>query len=280
VSGGKAEFLDREQQTARAVAIATLSGCALMIISLFGPQLVGLSSSDRDAEQLRDFHAHAGSLLIFAILSAIGVLLLIPGFVYLLRAARDRNPKVRKEMIYLVFLGFGVLAVSLVISWAARNEAANSFVNAMPRPKFPSHSANGLLDDSSLGQAAAGLILPAALGIIASGVYTGLQCTRAGLMTRFWGTFGMAVSVGVLFLGPIGVALWMIYVGLLIGNWLPRGRPPAWAAGEAIPWPRPGEAPTASAPERADGNGVVEGEAKPVPRQRGERRKRKQRREQ
>ena len=32
-----------------------------------------------------------------------------------------------------------------------------------------------------------------------------------------------------------------IVVLKLIGGWVPGGRPPAWAAGEAIPWPSPGQ---------------------------------------
>jgi hypothetical protein len=50
--------------------------------------------------------------------------------------------------------------------------------------------------------------------------------------------------------------LWFIYLGLLIGGLTPRGRPPAWDAGKAMPWPTPGE----RAAESLKGeDGTVEG---------------------
>jgi hypothetical protein len=51
----------------------------------------------------------------------------------------------------------------------------------------------------------------------------------------------MALGVAALFgLLPF-VLIWFLYFGVLLLDRLPRGRPPAWAAGEAIPWPTPGE---------------------------------------
>ena len=32
--------------------------------------------------------------------------------------------------------------------------------------------------------------------------------------------------------------VWFIYIGLLFAGWVPGGRPPAWASGEAMPWPK------------------------------------------
>jgi hypothetical protein len=61
---------------------------------------------------------------------------------------------------------------------------------------------------------------------------------RAGLLSRFWGTFGMAFGIGYLVLGPVGVTIWALYVGLLAARWI--NPPPAWDAVEAIPWPAGG----------------------------------------
>ena len=41
--------------------------------------------------------------------------------------------------------------------------------------------------------------------------------------------------------------LWFVYLGLLLLGRRPRRPPPAWAAGEAIPWPTPGEKAAAAA---------------------------------
>jgi hypothetical protein len=73
--------------------------------------------------------------------------------------------------------------------------------------------------------------------------YSCLWAMRAGLLTRFWGSLEIALAVSQLLIPPFSYVtlLWFIYFGLLAGGWLPGGRPPAWAAGEPIPWPSPGE---------------------------------------
>ena len=54
---------------------------------------------------------------------------------------------------------------------------------------------------------------------------------RVGLLTRFWGSLGMALGVSILFLGLLGMLVFFAAVGALIAGLWPRGRPPAWAAG-------------------------------------------------
>ena len=53
----------------------------------------------------------------------------------------------------------------------------------------------------------------------------------------------MALGVSLLFLGFIGVLVFILALGLLIVGAWPGGRPAAWEAGRAIPWPKPGEEP-------------------------------------
>ena len=109
--------------------------------------------------------------------------------------------------------------------------------------------------------------------------YSGLWAMRTGIMTRLWASLGMAAGVAFL-LGPLFVItlLWFVYFGLLVLGKVPGGRPPAWAAGEAIPWPTPGEKAAAElepedpADPPANGNGSGgSGDSG------GERRKRKRR---
>ena len=52
---------------------------------------------------------------------------------------------------------------------------------------------------------------------------------------------------------------WFAWPGSSSSTGSPRGRPPAWDAGEAIPWPRPGEVPASASPLPADS--VVDGDA-------------------
>jgi hypothetical protein len=86
-------------------------------------------------------------------------------------------------------------------------------------------------------------------------LYTSLWAMRVGLLTRFWGSLGMAAAVVSLLLPPFFIILlvWFFALGLLLtGLWF-GGRPPAWEAGTAVPWPRPGE------PPPDDDDGAVEG---------------------
>jgi hypothetical protein len=91
---------------------------------------------------------------------------------------------------------------------------------------------------------------------------------RVGLLSRFWGSLGMALGVAALLLLVQFCLIFFIYFGLLLIGKLPGGRPPAWAAGEAVPWPSAGErmakelepkdggpAPDADGPDPDEGSG-------------------------
>ena len=146
--------------------------------------------------------------------------------------------------------------------------------------------AEELIDDSSDLQTAGSIFLGGLFGMAVGVLYTCLQAMRVGLVTRFFGSLGMALAVAmIVFLGGLlpAVLLFTVALGFLIlGRW-PGGRPPAWEAGRAIPWPRPGEQP--------EDSGTVEGRGEEVepqpgagddeperPSASGPRRKRKRRR--
>ena len=140
-----------------------------------------------------------------------------------------------------------------------------------------------LLEDSSLASVSSQLLFPALLALIVGLFYTSLQAMRTGLFTRFFGTLGMALAVSVLLLGPTGLIVYVAGLGLVIVGRTPSGRPPAWDAGEALPWPKPGED---QAAERTDARDLIEGDATDLDegesphaarRQRAKRKKRKRR---
>ena len=124
--------------------------------------------------------------------------------------------------------------------------------------------AERLLEDSSGVTVGRSLLFPALLGMIVVTVYVPLQALRVGLLTRFFATLGMALGASLILLpqAPVLIALWFGYLGLLFIGRVPGGRPPAWEAGEAIPWPRPGEEPSSAARPSAE---PIEGEATEVP---------------
>jgi hypothetical protein len=155
--------------------------------------------------------------------------------------------------------------------------------------------ADDVKDDPALTIAGGLISTIGVLGLVFGLIYTSIWSMRTGLLTRFWGALGIAF--GLFLVLPIfppvpGLVLWFAAIGLMfIGSW-PRGLPPAWAAGEAIPWdspdqgmhPPPGEGP----PGTVEGSGR-EVEEPPLPDEgateeqqgetQGQRRKKRKRRE-
>jgi hypothetical protein len=134
---------------------------------------------------------------------------------------------------------------------------------ACERQKREVDKASNALGEASLTPLATGLGLAGALGLVVTLFYTCLWGMRTGLLNRFWGSLGMASGIAFL-LGPLSfiALLWFAYFGLLLAGLVPGGRPPAWEAGEAVPWPTPGERAAAelepSESEEAGSEGAVE----------------------
>ncbi len=119
--------------------------------------------------------------------------------------------------------------------------------------KAEEDKASNAIQDSSLLTAGQFAGLAGGLSLVIGLLYTGLWAMRTGLLTRFWGSLGMAVG----FASLIGFSpltfLWFIYIGVLFLGILPSAKPPAWDAGEAVAWPTPGEkAAAAMEPEDPD----------------------------
>jgi hypothetical protein len=104
------------------------------------------------------------------------------------------------------------------------------------------------------------------LAMVFGMIYTNLWCMRVGLLSRFWGALGMAFGLFLvipLFPPVPGLVLWFAAIGLMLAGLWPRPLPPAWAAGEAIPWTRPGDDLGPPPAERGP-SGTVEGSGREV----------------
>ncbi len=145
--------------------------------------------------------------------------------------------------------------------------------------KVADEEASNAVAEAPTHDAAIGFGFGGRIGLAVALFYSCLFAMRAGLLSRFWGSLGMALGVAALLLLVQFTMIWFIYFGLLLLGRLPGGRPPAWAAGEAIPWPTPGERAAesleASEPERDDSPALPPGDGDSA--DGGERRKRKQR---
>jgi hypothetical protein len=107
--------------------------------------------------------------------------------------------------------------------------------------KVADDEAENAIQEASMRGPATGFGLAARLGFAVALAYTCLWAMRVGLLTRFWGSLGIALGVAALLLLVQFSLIFFLYLGLLLIGRLPGGRPPAWAAGEAVPWPTPGE---------------------------------------
>ncbi len=243
----KAAVLAWERRWSRPVALATFASILLIVAAIVAAGQVG---GGGESELLRDIDAHRSAELISSILQAIGVGLLAAPLYYLFRAARARSERMRGAMVGLVVVAPLFLAVLAILSGVSSLHAASDFVaSEVPRltakgialgSDRADEAANETIKEAPLRSLAAVFGIAGQIGFLVAMVYSCLHAMRVGLLTRFWGSLGMALGA-VSFLFFQFTLLWFIYFGLLLVGWVPGGRPPAWQSGEAEPWPTPGE---------------------------------------
>jgi hypothetical protein len=258
----QAETLEQESRWALPVAVATLISVALII----GVRFVNSVSGDGAAEVLRSIHENGGSVTATGLMQAVAFALLAFPLVYLFRAAQARSPQVRSQLIGLVVAAPLFLALSSGFAIVSQQDAADQFVageakstltkseaheecveddetplQACEQTKREDDEASNARTEASLAPFATGLGLAGGLGLVVALFYTCLWAMRTGLLSRFWGSLGMALGIATLFGLIVFLMIWLVYFALLVLGKVPNGRPPAWAAGEAIPWPTPGE---------------------------------------
>lgn len=299
-----AETRERESRWAVPAALAALLAVVLMLL----PGFVSSVSGGGEAEVLRSIEEHSGSVTLTSLLQAAAFLFLTLPLLYLFHAARARSDRVLPQMGALVVAAPLLIAIGTFLYGEARQEAAESFVAGEARPtlsakeecesdrgdegagdfadryepeqgeaplaacerrKLEDDAASNAVSDASLTAVAGILTLGGGLLFAISLFYTGLWAMRTGLLSRFWGSLGMALGIAVLIGFFILAVVWLLYLALLYLGWLPGGKPPAWDAGEAVPWQTPGERAAAEL-EPSESSGED-------PDQAGEPRKRKQR---
>lgn len=246
---------------------------ALLVTASFVLQSAGLDRFDNDHERLVLVHEHAGRFILSGIIGGFGIALLSLPLLFLFRAARARAERVRGALAAFALIGPILFGAGQVATAIGGTQAADKFVERQdsvpqasddedPREKL----ADDLIDDESLTKVGRALGTAGVLAFVFSLFYTSLWTMRTGLLARFWGTLGMALAASLLLLaqvGLLGILIWFAFVGLqLLGRWRTQ-LPPAWEAGVAIPWPRPGE-PPAAGPADPGPDGTVEGEGREV----------------
>jgi hypothetical protein len=226
---------------------AALSGLpAVGVVQGLLPALNGRGSpavSPRAAE-VAYLNKHAFGLIAASALTAIAVGLLVLVLLFILDATRLRRPRTWPPARPTVLVGGVAFALLNVVHWVAIAVQAQGFTKG--------HDLSGkavdraLLTSGGLGVTLQALGLLAALALAVGMIATMVGAMRAGLLPRWLSVLG--IFSGLLFLPLFGSAtfqliptFWMAAVGILLLGRLPGGDPPAWAAGEARPWPTQAE---------------------------------------
>ena len=215
---------------------------------------------------------HAFSLIAGGILAAVAVGILTLVLLLLADATIFRRPESFSPMRPLIMAGgIGVAVVTIahqVVSAIETHKFAvgSDHSNSAVERALTTGTATALVDYLAL---IAGLVL--AVGMIGLMI----NALRVGLLVRWLAFLGM--FTGILIVLPIGgaelqivPAFWMVMMGILYAGKWPNGEPPAWAAGEARPWPsraqvaRGGGAPQ-PATAAAGANGSSGSEPAPAP---------------
>jgi hypothetical protein len=242
------------------------------------------------ATEVKFISHHAFGLLSGSTLAALAVGALTLVLLLLVDATRFRKPGLWPAARPLVL--YGGIAFALV-------SLGHQVVSAIETHKFAvghdfsAHAVDQALTKGTLNMLVVYLALIAALAFAAGTIVVAMNAQRVGLIPRWMGILG--IFTGVLLFLPIGgaelqvvPAFWMVMMGILyLGKWS-KGDPPAWAAGEARPWPSQAQMRGAREPRGApskNGKGAIPAPATdvvPAPAQpassRASRRRRRKRR--
>ena len=246
------EQLSEERRRGRFAAVAAMVSGLAFVAGAIWYQAVNADApdgNDEDAAVLRYFDDHGSAYLGASILQAVGILLLVVVAVHLYRAAKQRNPSQQSVVLVMGVYGPAAFAASTLLRAVTYTILADDFVGGSVQSE---RAADDLLDTPVLDVAnVLGLT-----GVLALGFWLvkgSLDAMRIGLLTRFMGVLGIALGPAlVLGFGLLVLPLWLVALGVLfLGRW-PRGTPPAWTTGRAIPWPGSGDArPSDEAPPPA-----------------------------
>lgn len=282
------QLIDREARLGRIAGILGLASAALIVASLvagLGADFLEVDSEEY-ALQLETFEQVRDEMLLRSLLTAAGLALFAYPVWFIFSAAAARSDTMRRSLIGLTVAGPIFLALAQICFFLAFDGSATDFIDNAPAGGDLNQAAEDAIGEQATLSIYLGLQIGGVLAAAIGTLYACLHAMRVGLLTRFTGTLGMALGVGYFFIGPTSYAVWSIVIAPVLAGWWPGGRPPAWDAGEAVPWLRPGEEPPEEPEELADpdefadedGDGLADGpKERPARRDNKKKRKRKQR---
>jgi hypothetical protein len=215
------------------------------LLQAISPAIKGEAHPQRSprADEVIYISHHAFPLIAGSLISAIALLVLTAVLFVLVKATRFRRPQSWQATVPLVVIGgigFAAVSIGHQIAGAILTHdfaAGNDFSN---------HAVDYALTNAGVNVGMQYISLLAGLSLTVGMISASLGAMRAGLLTRWMGVVGIFAAL-LIFL-PIGgetltlvPAFWLAAMGMLyMGRW-PGEEPPAWAAGEARPWPSQAE---------------------------------------
>jgi hypothetical protein len=271
-------ILEWESKWDLPAGLVTFAAVVILIVSAI---VIASVNGSGNAELLEAAYEHKSSVTLSSILEAIGFVMLIAPLYFLFRATAARNSRVRTQLVGVIIAAPLFFGISGVLNGVATNEGAEAFEKGESHPTLSASKAteeckseakdkgakefaeeyegagtplalcekeeladsraSHVLSEATYRGVSTGFGLAGRIGLAFALVYTCLFAMRTGLLSRFWGSLGMALGVAALLLLVQFCLIFFIYFGLLLIRKLPGGRPPAWDAGEAIPWETPGQ---------------------------------------
>ena len=225
---------------------STLNGApSVGLLQGLAPALSGVANppvSPR-ATEVKFISHHAFALIAGSTLAAIAIGALTLILLLLVDATRLRRPESWSAARTLVLGGGIALALVSVGHQVVSSIEAHSFAVGHD---FSNHAVDNALTKSTANMITVYLDLLAGLALAAGTIGATVNALRVGLLPRWMSILG--ILTGVLIFLPIGgatlevvAAFWMVMMGILYAGRWPNGEPPAWAAGEARPWPSQAE---------------------------------------
>jgi hypothetical protein len=275
----KAEVLAWESRWSLRTGLATFAAVIILIVSAI--VISGVNGSGEAELLVSAYEHASSVTISSVLEAIGFIILAAPLYILFRAALARSSGKMRRQLVGVVVVAPLFFAISGVLNGIATNEAADTFHNGEAKSTLSAEkgteecraeeddkgakefgekydsgasplkdceateqeesAAENALSEASLRDAATGFGLAGRIGLAFALVYSCLWAMRVGLLSRFWGSLGMALGVAALLLLVQFCLIFFIYFALLLVNKLPGGRPPAWAAGEAVPWPTAGD---------------------------------------
>jgi len=221
---------------------STLGGAPTVgLLEGLSPALSGSASTTVSPRvgEVKYFSSHAYGLISGSALAGIAIAAITLTLLLLVDATRFRRPNSWTIGRLLVLIGGISLAILSVGHQVVSSIETHNFAVGHD---FSAHAVDQALTKSTANMLVEYLDLLAGLALAAGMIGTVVNALRVGLIPRWMMILG--IFTGILIFAPIGGAelevvpsFWMVMMGILyVGKW-PKEQPPAWAAGEARPWP-------------------------------------------